>query len=378
MKIDLSAIRVNGRARKQLGDLAGLASSIAGVGLLHPVVVDSDYGLIAGRRRIEAVRLLGWSSVPVTVARNLDDALSAMVAERDENTCRLDLTPSEQVAMAARLEPLERKAAKERKREGQKQGGKTAGRGRRKLGGNFPPSKSKCRDKVARAVGVSSPTLRRAAEIVQAAKDDPAFAPLVAEMDRTRRVNGVYRKLKVARQSARLDRKPAPLPDGPFDVLVIDPPWHYDKRAADSSHRSALPYPSMKMDRIIALAPANRAATDCVLWLWATNAHLRAAFEVVEAWGFAYKTLLTWVKPKIGTGDWLRGQTEHCLLCVRGRPTVRLTNQSTVIHGASGRHSEKPNEFYAMVEKLCPGSKLEMFQRTPRKGWTGHGDECGA
>ena len=74
-------------------------------------------------------------------------------------------------------------------------------------------------------------------------------------------------------------------------------------------------------------------------------------------------------------GDWLRGQTEHCLLCVRGKPTIKLTNQTTALLANAGRHSAKPNEVYEMVEELCPGSKVELFQRTPRKGWHGHGDE---
>ena len=78
----------------------------------------------------------------------------------------------------------------------------------------------------------------------------------------------------------------------------------------------------------------------------------------------------------MGTGDWLRGQTEHCLMCVRGKPTIALTNQTTLLNATAGKHSEKPDEFYSMVEKLCPGSKLEMFQRRARQGWIGHGDEA--
>ena len=72
-------------------------------------------------------------------------------------------------------------------------------------------------------------------------------------------------------------------------------------------------------------------------------------------------------------GEWLRGQTEHCILAVRGRPVKTLTNQTTVLHAPRGRHSEKPEEFYRLVESLCPGSKLELFARKQRKGWVTHG-----
>jgi N6-adenosine-specific RNA methylase IME4 len=55
---------------------------------------------------------------------------------------------------------------------------------------------------------------------------------------------------------------------------------------------------------------------------------------------------------------------------------VQLTNQSTVLHGAMRAHSQKPDEFYAFVERLCPAPRYaELFQRSPRPNWDGHGDE---
>jgi N6-adenosine-specific RNA methylase IME4 len=96
---------------------------------------------------------------------------------------------------------------------------------------------------------------------------------------------------------------------------------------------------------------------------------------VVDAWGFTYKTCLTWVKTKMGMGDWLRGITEHCLLAIRGKPTLLLRNQTTALVAPNGVHSAKPDAFYALVEDLCPGSKCELFGRTPRKGWMMYGTE---
>lgn len=117
---------------------------------------------------------------------------------------------------------------------------------------------------------------------------------------------------------------------------------------------------------------------DAVLWLWTTNAHLRLAFGVLDAWGFEHKTTLTWFKDKMGTGNWLRGKTEHCLLAVRGKPVVTLGGQTTALIAPARGHSKKPDEFYTLVESLCPappGGRVELFQRTPRPGWIGHGDE---
>ncbi|MGA2513319.1 MAG: MT-A70 family methyltransferase, partial [Candidatus Limnocylindrales bacterium] len=92
--------------------------------------------------------------------------------------------------------------------------------------------------------------------------------------------------------------------------------------------------------------------------------------------GFEPKTILTWAKDRMGTGDWLRGQTEHCLMCVRGHPTVTLTNQTTLLHGPMREHSRKPDEFFTLVESLCPGSKLELFAREARPGWAAWGAEA--
>ena len=78
---------------------------------------------------------------------------------------------------------------------------------------------------------------------------------------------------------------------------------------------------------------ADIAHEDCILWLWTTNADLLSgdALRVLEAWQFTPKTMLTWVKDRFGTGDWLRGQSEQCIMAVRGAPTVTLTNQTTVL-----------------------------------------------
>jgi N6-adenosine-specific RNA methylase IME4 len=133
----------------------------------------------------------------------------------------------------------------------------------------------------------------------------------------------------------------------------------------------------MSVPEICAMPVAGLAADDAILWLWTTNPNMRAAFQVIDAWDFEERTILTWVKPHFGTGHWLRGQSEHCILAVRGRPTITLTNQATVLHASppERRHSRKPDEFYQLVESLCPGSKLELFCRRPRPGWSCWGDE---
>jgi N6-adenosine-specific RNA methylase IME4 len=155
-------------------------------------------------------------------------------------------------------------------------------------------------------------------------------------------------------------------------VIVLDPAWEYDKDAWRFS-RAAPDYPTMPVDEIRKLNIPALADQDCILWLWTTNLHMADALDLVRHWGFRQKTILTWVKDRMGVREWLRGQTEHCILAVRGRPVKTLTNQTTILHAPRGRHSEKPEEFFRLVESLCPGSKLELFARKKRKGWVTHG-----
>jgi len=215
--------------------------------------------------------------------------------------------------------------------------------------------------------------------IAKAAKVEPGkFGELKEDMDRTGRVDGPFKRLKVMRQAAAIRQEEPSLPGrGPYRVIVADPPWPYEIRKEDPSHRGIHPYPSMSIAQICALNVASIAHEDCILWLWTTNHHMREAFGTLDAWGFTQKTILTWAKDKMGVGDWLRGKTEHCLLAVRGKPIVDLKNQTTLMEGAVRKHSQKPTEFYDVVEALCPAPRYAyLFSRyRHNEKWDCHGDE---
>lgn len=381
----LDDILIEDRCRKQLGDVSSLARSIASVGLLHFPIVTTDSRLVAGERRIKAVRSLDWETVPCHVVSNLAEALDLLAAERDENLERIPLTPEEATRQADKFyEKIERPAAEARQREAGARGAE-GGKGKKKetlpgssRKGSGERNKGEAKSRAARAAGMDRKTYEKAKAIREAAGQDPErFGPLLDEMNRTRKVAGVFKKLQRMQQQERIAAEPPPMPQGPFRVIVIDPPWKYDNRADDAGHRASNPYPSMSLEEIAALDIPELAHRDCILWLWTTNSHLPNAFALLEGWDFAYKTLLTWVKDRMGTGDWLRGRSEHCLMAVRGRPAINLTNQTTVIDGPLREHSRKPESFYQLVESLCPGSKVELFSRETRPGWAQHGDQTG-
>jgi N6-adenosine-specific RNA methylase IME4 len=217
--------------------------------------------------------------------------------------------------------------------------------------------------------------------IVDAAEAEPEkFGKLLADMDRTGRVNGVYRRLKIARQAELIRAEPPPMPRrGPYRVIVADPKWENKNRGDDSSRLGMVPYPTMTVAEICATDVASIAREDCILWLWVTNYYMRDGYEVLDAWGFERRTILTWNKPHhSGTGDWLFGQTEHAIMAIRGKPVVTLTNQSTRLDAPVRAHSQKPTEFYDLVEKLCPAPRYaDLFSRYQHnEKWDCHGDEA--
>lgn len=362
----VASISVGERHRKEMGDLQGLAESIRRLGLLQPLCITPSGELIAGERRLRAVKLLGWQEVPVRVV----DLAGLVRGEMAENFTRKSFTPSEAVAVAEAAAKAEEDLAKARR--------VTAPHGYR----DGPEEKVKTAEIVAAAAGMKKSTLAKARAVVLAAEEAPeVFGKLKEDMDRTGRVDGPFKRLNVIRKAVAIRAETPPLPAfGPYRVIVADPPWPYEVRQDDPSHRAAFPYPTMSIDEICALAVPGIAHEDSILWLWTTNHHMPHAYRVAEGWGYRVVSILTWAKNKIGYGDWLRGQTEHCLMCVRGKPTVQVGAHSTLlVADVTAKHSEKPDAFYSLVEALCPAPRYaELFARRGREKWDGHGDEVPA
>lgn len=148
--------------------------------------------------------------------------------------------------------------------------------------------------------------------------------------------------------------------DRRFRTILADPPWDIEqkgKRGAGEHYRL------MTLDRIKAMPVADLAADDAHLWLWVTNATLRHGYDVAEAWGFTVRSPLTWIKFRLGLGNYLRNSTEHLLFATRGKAPVRFRSQPTWIQAPVQDHSHKPEEQYALIERISPGPYLELFAR---------------
>lgn len=185
----------------------------------------------------------------------------------------------------------------------------------------------------------------------------------------------IDREIEIKEQKEGIEKGTLELPEGVFEVIVIDPPWKYhdDKVYDADGFRGTTNYPTLTLEEIgnIKLPSAD----NCVLWLWTTHRFMRYSFELLDKWGFEEKAILTWCKNKMGIGRWLRSKSEFCIMAVKGKPLIHLTNQTTVLNADIGKHSEKPQEFYDLVDKLCIGRKLDYFARKKRQGWDVYGDE---
>ena len=164
-----------------------------------------------------------------------------------------------------------------------------------------------------------------------------------------------------------------------YNCIVADPPWTpalgstWKTRFTDKA-RPQKHYDTMTLEELKALRVP--AAKQCHLWLWCLSQHVDWGYEVARAWGFEPWMTLTWCKPGLGTGRF-QCNTEHFLLCRKG---TRHGNPfgptgGTYFQWTRGKHSEKPSEFYRLVESVSPAPYLEMFARSRRLGWDGWGNE---
>lgn len=177
------------------------------------------------------------------------------------------------------------------------------------------------------------------------------------------------------RESQHSDKKPTELPEGIFNIIYCDPPWQYDFAETDN-RKIENQYPTMTVEELCEMKLPTF-ATDCLLLMWATSPKLCEALQVVQAWGFNYKTHSIWDKEKIGMGYWFRGQHELLIVATKGNfsPPEPDYRNSSVYREAREGHSVKPSFYYDWIDSAFQGSKIELFARSKREGWEAWGNE---
>lgn len=172
-----------------------------------------------------------------------------------------------------------------------------------------------------------------------------------------------------------------------YRTILADPPWQFQNKTGKMApeHRRLSRYNTMTLNDIKDL-PINRIADEpSHLYLWVPNALLIEGLQVMQAWGFTYKTNLVWYKTRKdggpdgrGVGFYFRNVTELVLFGVRGRHARTLDpgrRQVNLLSTRKREHSRKPDEFYDIVEQCSRGPFLELFARHGRPGWDQWGNE---
>src|SRR6266446_4343727 len=173
-----------------------------------------------------------------------------------------------------------------------------------------------------------------------------------------------------------------------FGTVLVDPPWQFQNRTGKVApeHKRLSRYPTLTVEDIKALPVADAADEVCHLYLWVPNALLPLGIEVMQAWGFQYKSNIVWHKIRKdggsdgrGVGFYFRNVTELMLFVTRGKNARTLAparRQVNLLGTRKREHSRKPDEQYDIIESCSPGPFLELFGRGTRKGWTTWGNQA--
>lgn len=170
-----------------------------------------------------------------------------------------------------------------------------------------------------------------------------------------------------------------------YNIIYADPPWNYKVWSKKGESRSAAShYDIMSKDDIQNLPISNIATENAILFLWVTYPCLEEGLELLEYWGFRYKTCaFTWVKRNKkssswfwGMGYWTRANAEICLLATKGDIKRISASVHQIIDTPIETHSKKPAIVRDKIVQLMGDlPRIELFAREKVEGWDVWGNE---
>ena len=240
-------------------------------------------------------------------------------------------------------------------------------------GGRLTTSEQPTKTQVLKNAGISLSTANRAEQL--AAIPEEKFEEQIADDVTIKEI------LRIAKKEERFENlEKQSLEDkitGKFNVIYADPPWQYNNSGFSGSANQQ--YTTMSTEEICSMPVKDYSADEAVLFLWATNPFLKDALRVIESWGFEYKTNMVWTKENpIGMGFYCLGQHELLLIATKDSflPNTKESLPPSVLRHKNLKHSQKPEVFYNIIEKLYSGcSYLELFGRNKREKWETFGNE---
>ena len=356
-------------------ELSSLKESIRTKDQLESVKVKEDkilgkYIVLDGHHRVQILRELG-KDVKIEVM-NFDDPLEEKIFVIEINLQRRQLSNVNRVRLASMLVKLEKKLAKKRKqatlpKKGQK--------GFQSMSMQHCNNTGRVNEIVAKKSGLSARTVAKLQKIIR-----NGSAEQIKKIESgNKSISAVEREIN----KKLFKTKERPLPDGKYDVVYADPPYHYDREGSGSP-----PYPTLTKEEIINLKDktgrqiTDLFAKDCVIFTWTPRPKVWEAGEILRAWGFEPKTAKIWRKVKDGksqrgTAVYYWSTTEVLILATKGSPGTPDYIPEDYLEAPRGeKHSEKPEEVRKEIEKMYPNRKyLELFGRKKVKDWTVWGNQ---
>ena len=344
-------------------------------GLMNPIYVYEGQ-ILDGRNRYNACLKLGIE--PRCVEYTGDDPISFIFSS---NLHRRHLNAYQRAKIALiimeQLESEIKIGESEKKREAAiAQWKKKRAKGKRYYGDGILRNEENHRDKwkeAGKLSNVSMDTITKVKVIEKKATEQ--------QKERLKKgkssVNAVYREIKRIDKKEEIEKIPPQELKGKYNVFLADPPWQYEQTPTFMRGMVDDHYPTMDVEAIKKLPIKDMSLDNAVLFLWTTAVMIRKAFAVMEAWGFEFKTSMVWVKSHIGTGFYVRSKHEIILIGVKGSFLPMTTDiPESVFFADKGKHSEKPEILYEIIEKMYPGQKkIELFARKARTGWMSWGNE---
>lgn len=165
--------------------------------------------------------------------------------------------------------------------------------------------------------------------------------------------------------------------DKKYRIIYADPPWSYGNTRSSGNAKDH--YETMSTEDICNLPIKKLSAEDSTLFLWVTSPLLEDGLKVLNAWGYAYKSSFVWDKIKHNFGFYNSVRHEFLLIGTigSGTPDAKELVDSVVSIERTEKHSEKPEEFRALIDKLyVNGNRIELFGRKQAKGWDVWGNEA--
>ncbi|RLD64000.1 MAG: hypothetical protein DRI84_09090, partial [Bacteroidetes bacterium] len=182
------------------------------------------------------------------------------------------------------------------------------------------------------------------------------------------------------RKDSLTDKVPE-FPKGKYRIIYADPPWQYnDKQDISALGGATKHYPTMSIPELCSLPVPSITDQNAVLFLWVTSPFLEDSFQVINAWGFKYRTSIVWDKDAHNMGHYVSVRHEFLLICVQGSctPDTNKLFHSVVTLKRDNIHSHKPEFFREMIDRMYfNGNKIDLFARTkPTDQWEVWGNQC--